>query len=378
MTSRRLPLQFDAGELGEAVNGVRHDEWVRHFNARDYEGEWTGVALRSVDGTVGAIYPDPTASGRFHDTELLDRLPYLRSVLAEFQCGLDAVRLLRLAAGSSIREHRDHGLGRVDGTVRLHVPVVTDDAVEVVVDGVSVAMRPGETWYLDVGRPHRVDNRSAHARVHLVLDCVVDDWLDEMLGPVAVEPESADVASAARWTPIASAFRDPLVVTIVTFLRSIGLEVVAGELDVDRIVPGIAIDGGVIVVDETRLQFPGDLLHEAGHIAVAEPDERAQLRGDVGAGGGEEMAAIAWSYAAAIHLGIDPAVVFHDGGYRGGAAAIIENFAAGRYVGVPLLEWWGLAQRHDDARGQDSEPFPAMREWVRSGPADTADHRDLR
>jgi hypothetical protein len=77
------------------------------------------------------------------------------------------------------------------------------------------------------------------------------------------------------------------------------------------------------------------------------------------------MAAIAWSYAAALHLGIDPAVVFHDAGYRGGASAILENFTAGRYVGVPLLQWWGMAEGDGDARRRGSQPFPRMQRWLR-------------
>ena len=52
------------------------------------------------------------------------------------------------------------------------------------------------------------------------------------------------------------------------------------------------------------------------------------------------MMAIAWSYAAAVHLGLDPAVVFHEAGYRGGSGSLIENFAQERYIGVPICNGW--------------------------------------
>lgn len=42
-------------------------------------------------------------------------------------------------------------------------------------------MRQGEWWYLDVSQPHRVVNRSAQPRLHLVLDCQVNDWLQAQL-----------------------------------------------------------------------------------------------------------------------------------------------------------------------------------------------------
>ncbi len=52
---------------------------------------------------------------------------------------------------------------------------------------------------------------------------------------------------------------------IVTFLRNIGLEVRAGSVENGTVLPGIRVDAGVLVYDPARLQFPGDLLHEAGH-----------------------------------------------------------------------------------------------------------------
>ena len=74
--------------------------------------------------------------------------------------------------------------------------------------------------------------------------------------------------------------------------------------------------------------------------------------------------AIAWSYAAALHIGIDPAIVFHDGGYRSGSKAILENFGAGRYIGVPMLAWLGMT--HFDGRAPVANPnsFPKMENWL--------------
>ena len=35
----------------------------------------------------------------------------------------------------------------------------------------------GEAWYLDLNLRHRVDNHSDTDRIHLVIDCVVNDWV---------------------------------------------------------------------------------------------------------------------------------------------------------------------------------------------------------
>jgi hypothetical protein len=52
---------------------------------------------------------------------------------------------------------------------------------------------------------------------------------------------------------------------------------------------------------------------------------------------GDEMTSIAWSYAALRHLELDPAIIFHDDGYKGGAASIIENFGVEPYP--HMLRW---------------------------------------
>jgi hypothetical protein len=45
-----------------------------------------------------------------------------------------------------------------------------------------VRWRCSRPWERNINLPHRVHNRSAVDRVHLVLDCVVNDWLDARLG----------------------------------------------------------------------------------------------------------------------------------------------------------------------------------------------------
>ena len=151
-------------------------------------------------------------------------------------------------------------------------------------------------------------------------------------------------------------FADPLTEKIAAFVRGVGIEVRAETLDGETFLPGLDIRGGALLIDEERLRYPGDILHEAGHIAVAAPSQRTEQR--LAPDGGDENAAIAWSYAAARHLGIDP----------GWSKAFIENFDAGRYVGVPLLQAYDMTVE-PPRRGREipdgTEPFPHMLRWVR-------------
>jgi hypothetical protein len=157
---------------------------------------------------------------------------------------------------------------------------------------------------------------------------------------------------------------DPTLDRITTFLAEIGLSVRAAEIRGGTVLPGITIDRGTLVVDPDKLEHPGDLLHEAGHLAGLAPAERSEVGSAAGADGGREMAAIAWSYAASRHLGLDPSVVFHDDGYRGGSANLIENFEADRSFGVPILQWLGLTAEGPRAAELGIEPFPHMIKWT--------------
>ncbi len=159
--------------------------------------------------------------------------------------------------------------------------------------------------------------------------------------------------------------KEQIVRKIVEFFSEIGVEARAGEVAEETFVPGIEVRAGALVFDEARLSYPGDLLHEAGHLAVMTPEERAKANATVDTGPGEEMAAIAWSYAAALHIGIDPAVVFHPHGYKGGSQAILENFAERRYFAVPLLQWFGLAAEDKKAAELGTELYPKMIKWLR-------------
>jgi hypothetical protein len=149
---------------------------------------------------------------------------------------------------------------------------------------------------------------------------------------------------------------------IVAFLTSIRIDVRPRQVP-HGFLPGLAVETGVLFFDPERLEHPGDLLHEAGHIAVTAPEERASAAVKVEPG--LEMAAIAWSWAAIQYLGLPPEVVFHERGYRGGSTSIIEAFEMGPAFGVPLLEWFGMTATGERARAAGVLPFPHMIRWLR-------------
>ena len=160
-------------------------------------------------------------------------------------------------------------------------------------------------------------------------------------------------------------YADPLISRMAGFLTDIGLETAPAVLPEAGFLDGLMISHGALLIDEARLAYPGDLLHEAGHLAVVPGEKRKLLCGNAGNDPGEEMAAIAWSHAAALYLGIDPAVVFHPSGYSGGSQAILLNFSQGRYFGVPMLEWCGLTADKKTAALLQVSRYPHMLKWLR-------------
>lgn len=181
---------------------------------------------------------------------------------------------------------------------------------------------------------------------------------------------------------------------IVSFLRHIGIGVEFGPGADNGFLPGINIHAGVIHVNPDRLLGSGDLLHEAGHIAVIPKRFRARLGSDLQAdsvaaiteetGPGTpadpllaeplergELLAQAWSYAASLRLGLPASCIFFPGSYKCDA-----------YEGThPMQKWLETGTHH----GQNSlarvgmtgysgvfaflgnnglPPFPYMTRWV--------------
>jgi hypothetical protein len=179
----RLPLVFDPRPLQADLAMFEEGDWTRHFVHDNYEGDWSALPLRAA---VGETHPIRMIGQHrleldFVDTAFLARAPALAAALAHFQCPLKAVRLMRLAAGSVIKEHADLDIDATEGWARIHVPITTSDAVVFLLAGRRVEMAPGSAWCLRLAEPHAVTNGGVEPRIHLVIDAVVNDWLEGML-----------------------------------------------------------------------------------------------------------------------------------------------------------------------------------------------------
>lgn len=159
--------------------------------------------------------------------------------------------------------------------------------------------------------------------------------------------------------------KDLYLENILTFLNDIGIPTEVKPLPDDTRMPGVRLEYGGLAIDPDKLCYVGDLLHEAGHIACMAPSLRKEAYADAGDDMGEEIAAQAWSYAAALAAEVPPEIVFHKEGYFGSSDALLRHYQGGGVNGAPLLQWYDLttSPMHEE-KGPDY--FPAMRSWIRS------------
>lgn len=163
--------------------------------------------------------------------------------------------------------------------------------------------------------------------------------------------------------------KHPDLVKTIQFLEEIGIPVIEKNLDEDTFLPGLTLGPGKVYVDYKKLKYPGDILHEAGHLAVTTPAERNVVGTDQMAAEwptqGDEIATMLWSFAAVKHLNLPIEFVFHPDGYKNNSEWLISNFSSENYIGLPLLEWAGLTLGKERAMKEGKEAFPAMTKWLR-------------
>lgn len=154
---------------------------------------------------------------------------------------------------------------------------------------------------------------------------------------------------------------------IIEFLRGIGLKVLLEQHEGSSFLPGIRIKTGSLSIDPSQVLYPGDILHEAGHLATVPYSIRCKLDGvlpDIDLHRAAELMSLAWSYAACLKLQFGPEVVFHAEGYKGEAEHLIRNFEEGIYIGLPMLQYRQMAYDEKNAAILNVEPFPYMQNWI--------------
>lgn len=187
MNDYKLPQTYNVERLKTDLKICQKTDWLLHFNQNDFTGHWSSFALRSISGSESDILATPNAT--FQDTPTLNKCLYFKEIIDSFQCTKEAVRLLSLSPNSYIKEHKDLAAGYEDGFFRIHIPIQTNDKVEFRVNKKSLPMREGECWYANFNRLHFVSNEGETDRIHLVVDCLRNDWSDQLFATLGYDFE---------------------------------------------------------------------------------------------------------------------------------------------------------------------------------------------
>jgi len=173
-------VQFDADKLRKEVS-----ELIPHLAQKSYV-YYHVVPLRGgelrADRLSGVTdYSDPSLY-EWMDNREMQFCPYIKQIADSFETEVTNVRLMRLEAGSDVKEHMDPTLDAIHRSViRLTIPIFSDENVTFLLNGKPVPMEPGELWYMRLSDPHAVLNRGETERINLSIDLVYNDWLDKKL-----------------------------------------------------------------------------------------------------------------------------------------------------------------------------------------------------
>lgn len=179
----RFECRYDVNRLVADLHAAEQEVAFRPNIAGYHDGGWKAIPLVSKDGSLEAepFVSHTVQKATYAKTPVLAKCPYFNEIIDGFLCPTNQVRLLRLEPGAKIHRHHDPEEAWAFGYgVRLHIPIITHDDVQFYVKGQRIYMRPGELWYCDFGHYHSVHNSSPIARVHMVLDLELNDWLRAM------------------------------------------------------------------------------------------------------------------------------------------------------------------------------------------------------
>jgi len=180
--SKQVEALFSEENLVVDLVHLTSADWIHHYLTQHHyiQGDYQIAPLYAANGNPMA-YKD--FRSKQYPTKLLERTPYFQKVLSYFECEFARVRIMRMAPGTVLAEHLDQmDLRSEIQLARFHVPIVTNPEAYFIFSGENIHMNPGECWYVEAALPHGAGNLGKEARIHLVIDCVVNDFVNTLVG----------------------------------------------------------------------------------------------------------------------------------------------------------------------------------------------------
>ena len=197
---KELALEPCAEDLTAAAEFLDNLDFTKVKTKYTKGADWTAISLYGYGPKItdilkpGVLKSSVKIDEKLQWTNLHEATPLnpVFKILENLPCKYERVRFMKLEAGKVIGKHSDKidkDLGFDDGQImRIHVPIRTnDDVVFSLYESprAKVAheynLKTGHYYYMDVTKPHAVRNMSEVDRIHLVVDCYVNDSLRTMV-----------------------------------------------------------------------------------------------------------------------------------------------------------------------------------------------------
>ena len=121
---------------------------------------WSFVPLVLADGSI----PD--------NVETIE----VKRVISFFKTRINMAVFYYLEPGGTLHPHRDMTGAKLNDRIRFHIPIRTNDNVFFRVSGERIIMGPGTFWALDTSYLHSVENVGSETRIHIVIECDINQW----------------------------------------------------------------------------------------------------------------------------------------------------------------------------------------------------------
>lgn len=158
---------------------------------REYQsGGWLTAFLMNASGR---ITEHSITDGVARATSLMRQFPVTAKYVQSLGLDIMCMRLANMKPGACLFEHVDYRELSERPRLRLHIPIVTNAHAELILSEDAVHMSGGVLWMLDPQHRHAALNGGLTDRVHLLIDCYVNDKLTELLSisslPVVSRPK---------------------------------------------------------------------------------------------------------------------------------------------------------------------------------------------
>jgi len=196
MLVKELDIPYYKEDLDSVVNYLNDLDYTAVKTKYNAKGNWDAISIKGYSEDIGNILKPGVLK---HISDVEDpplRWTYLyeqnemspvKEILSHIPAEFDRVRIMRLKAGTTIKKHTDKVDKEIKNgkLVRIHVPLKTSNDVHFYVwegkEKYHFNLQAGKYYYIDVSKPHAVDNKANFDRLHLVVDCYNNEEITKLL-----------------------------------------------------------------------------------------------------------------------------------------------------------------------------------------------------